>query len=371
MRIVAIEVYGFTYHVAGGPFTLSGGRQSAEQESTIVRLLADDGCEGWGEQCSFSPSYLPGHPGGVHAALELLAPSLLGQDPRRPESGWARLEATMKGHEYAKSVLDIACWDLFGHGVGMAVCDLLGGRRRDEVTVYKAVGLGDPEQMAARCAELADLGYRVLQLKVGSRSDEDVARIEACAPLRPQVQRMIVDANGHWSQHEAISVLHALGGRDLYVEQPCPTTRECAEVRRQVPAPMVLDESLTGMSEVLAACQAHALDAARLKLSRLGGITPARRARDLCATLGLAVTIEDSAGGDVVSAACVQLAASVEPRYLLDGFVPSGEVVERVAEHPIEVRDGVVAVPDGPGLGVAVRVAELGPPIAQYREGRP
>jgi cis-L-3-hydroxyproline dehydratase len=367
MRIVAVDVFEKTYHVAPGPFTMSGHRVVSEQFATIVRVVADTGDFGWGEQCSFSPAYIPGHAAATQAVLPLLVTAIMGSDPRQVEKVHDMMDSAVVGHEYAKSALDIACWDLLGRATGLRVCDLLGGARTEEVLLYKAVSLGDPSAMAERSVQIHKEGFPFLQVKVGDAWRDDVRRVIACAEAAPGFDRVVVDANGHLSQHEAIRLTRHLGDFDVYLEQPCATTRECQAVRGQSGRPMVLDESLTDFPALLNALERGALDAARLKLSRFGGITPLRKARDICSAMGIAVSIEDSAGGDVVSAAALHVAASMPAERRFDAFLPVTEVREHVAQVPLTPVQGRARVPVAPGLGIDVDEESLGPPVAQYR----
>ena len=367
MKIVGVDVFEKTYHVEPGPFTMSGGRIVAEQESTIVRVEADSGEYGWGEQCSFSPAYIPGHSAATRATVPLLAVAIMGCDPREVEKVHDRMDAAVVGHEYAKSALDIACWDLLGRATGLRVSELLGGTRCEEVALYKAVSLGEPSEMGKRAAEIRAQGYDLVQVKVGNAWREDLRRIAACVDAVPDVGRLVIDANGRWPQHDAVRVAGQVRELDIYIEQPCATTGECRVVRQVCGKPTVLDESLTGFPALLDAFAAGAMDVARLKLSRFGGITPLRKARDLCLAMGVGISIEDSAGGDIVSAATIHMAASIPDHGRFDAFAPSGEVREHVALDPVVPRRGRARVPAGVGLGVEVDMEMLGPPMARLR----
>src|SRR5262249_15977103 len=131
-RIRRVDVYAVTFRHAAGPFTMSGGRVSTEQDSTVVRLETDDGLTGYGESCVISPDYAPGYAGSTRAILRLLAPAVVGEDPRQVELVAARMDAVTKGYAYAKSAIDIACWDLFGRATGLRVSDLLGGTQQED-----------------------------------------------------------------------------------------------------------------------------------------------------------------------------------------------------------------------------------------------
>ncbi len=366
MRIVKIEVFQKTYSMRGGSFSISGGKVATTQDATIVRMETDSGIVGWGEQCAFSPSYLVAHGGGVRAALELLAPALLGMDPSKIEMITIAMDSTMKGHQYAKSAVDIACWDIFGKFTNMRVGDLLGGIHRESIPVYAPISLDTPTAMKEKCVNATKAGYRRFQLKVGSDWRTDIARIQQCAAVLQDAEKVIFDANGAWSQLDAIRVIAAVDHLDIYIEQPCASVEECARVRERSTRPFIIDESLSSLADILNAHRLNAADAVMLKLSRFGGITPIRRARDLCDALGLSMTIEDSGGGDIVSAAMAHLTASVPNRLMVNGFLVGQMVNEHVSDWSTEHANGFVEIPTGPGLGIQVDENALGSPVASY-----
>jgi L-alanine-DL-glutamate epimerase-like enolase superfamily enzyme len=363
-RIRRVDVYAVRYTHAGGAFALSGGRVAGEQDATVVRIETDSGSVGWGEQCVFTPSFLPGFGPSTRAVLEPLARAILGADSCQVEAVYARMEAAIRGSAYAKSALDIACWDLFGKETGRRVGDLLGGVRQEELSLYTGVGISSLDETRKRCAEALAAGFRQVQVKVGTASwRDDVTRIEASVEALGDVDRVIVDANGFWPQADAVRVVAAVDHLDIYVEQPCASVAECAQVRRSSRRPFILDEVLTGAREIVEAHRDAALDAVRLKLSNVGGITPVRRARDVAVALGLPLTVEDSGGGDIVSTAATHLACSTDPKFLLGGYLPSEMVAERIATGAPRAEHGVARLPAGPGLGIEVDESALGSPV--------
>jgi L-alanine-DL-glutamate epimerase-like enolase superfamily enzyme len=360
VEIRRVDVYAMRYHHAAGPFLMSGGRVSTEQDGTVVRLETDDGLVGWGEQCVITPTYAAGYAPATQAVLRLLAPALLGVDPRRTDVAYARLDAATKGYRYAKSALDMACWDVFGRATGLPLADLLGGVHAEEFPLYTGIGIGSPEEMRERCAAALGAGYRRVQLKVGTGVREDVERIEACLEALGDAELVIADANAWWTQGEATRVIAAVEHLDVTIEQPCATLEECARLRGTTQRPFVLDESLLQLDDLVRGRALGALDGVRLKLSRLGGITPTRRARDVALSFGLPVTVEDAGGGDLVSATTAHFAASIPPRLLLGGYLPGEMAAERIATGTPEPDGGTARVPAGPGLGVDVREDALG-----------
>jgi cis-L-3-hydroxyproline dehydratase len=369
MRIVRIDVFAQSYTIAGGTFSMSGGKSASQQDSTIVRIETDDGIIGWGEQCGFSPRYLASHGEGARAALALMAPAVIGLDPRAVQRVYDAMDGALKGHDYAKSALDMACWDVFGRSCGLPLRDLLGGGYRTQLPVYIGIGINTPERMRESCERAKAAGYRRIQLKVGSDVPTDIARIESCLEVVAGFEKVIVDANGFWGQHDAVRVIAALDGRDIFFEQPCATMEQCAAVRRRSRRPFILDESIEGMSDIQRARQTEAADAVMLKFSRFGGISPIRRARDLCLHLGFAMTIEDSAGGDIVSAAMAQLAATIPDGALINASLIGRMVEERVATDwsPLE-GGGFGTLPPGPGLGIMIDESRLGKPVHSFTQ---
>jgi L-alanine-DL-glutamate epimerase-like enolase superfamily enzyme len=363
-RIIRVDVHAFTYTIAGGTFAMSGGKTAAQQDATIVRVETEDGLVGWGEQCGFSPRYLASHGAGVRAAMTLLAPAVLGQDARHVQLVGDAMDGALKGHHDAKSAIDIACWDLLGKATGLSVSELLGGARRDVLPLYLGIGIDTPDRMRAACERAWAAGYRRFQLKLGNDVAGDVARVEACLEVLAGAERVILDANAAWSQHDAATVVAALDSYDVMIEQPCRTMEQCAAVRRRSTRPFVLDESIEDASDLIRARQTDAADAVMLKLSRFGGITAIRRARDLADQLGFAMTIEDSAGGDIVSAAMAHLGASVADGSLVNGSLIGRMVEERLASNwsPTD-GGGTGTVPTGPGLGIAIDESRLGDPV--------
>jgi len=366
MKIKKIEVFQKTYTMAAGKFVISGGKVATAQDSTIVRIEADNGLVGWGEQCVFSPGYLIAHGEGARAALNLLAPAVIGLDPRTPERVYEVMERTMKGHHYAKSAIDIACWDLFGKATAMPLSELLGGTHRSEIPVYAPISMASPGEMKEDCEKWKSKGYKRFQMKVGGEYETDLKRVELCLSVLDGAEKVIFDANGNWTQHDATQIVAALDGLRIYIEQPCPTMEESAKVRARSRHPFILDESLLTSGDILRGHELNAMDAVMLKISRFGGITPVKKARDLSMLLGFSLTIEDSGGGDIITAAMAHLSASTPDRFFFNGFFTGSMVKERLTEWGCRISNGLGELPKAFGLGIEVDEGILGESIASY-----
>jgi len=363
MEIRRISAYRVELPLREGSYKWSGGRSVEVFDSTLVRLESDDGLVGWGEVCPLGPAYLPAYAAGARAGIAELAPHLLGADPREPEKLQRRMHAALKGHPYAKSAIDIAAWDLLGQATGLPLCTLLGGRHGESFPLYRAISLEAPKAMAARVALYRAEGYRRFQLKVGGDVESDVERIRAVAAVLERGDVLVADANTGWLQHEALRVIRAVRDVDVFIEQPCASYEECLAVRRRCDHPFVLDESIDGLGPLLRGHADGAMDVVNLKISKLGGLTPARLIRDLCVQLGIAMTIEDSWGGDVTTAAIAHLAHSTPPQMLFTATDFNSYVTLSTAEGAPQRAAGRLAASAAPGLGLHVRAQVLGQPL--------
>jgi L-alanine-DL-glutamate epimerase-like enolase superfamily enzyme len=355
MKIRRIAAYRVELPLHEGSYKWSGGKSVAVFDSTLVRVETDTGLVGHGEVCPLGPAYLPAYAEGVRAGLAVLAPSLLGEDPRELERLNRRMDALLKGHPYVKSGVDIACWDLLGQASGLPVSTLLGGRYGEDFVLYRAISQESPEAMAAKVAGYRAEGYRRFQLKVGGDPDVDIERIRAVRAVLAPGEVLIADANTGWLPHQAARVVRAVRDVDVYIEQPCASYEENLSIRRRTDHPFVLDETIDSLSVLLRAAGDLAMDVVNLKIGKLGGLTRTRQARDLCASLGIAMTIEDSWGGDVTTAAIAHLAHSTPTELLFTSTDFNSYVTVSTAEGAPRRNNGRMAASPAPGLGIAPR----------------
>ncbi len=369
MRITRVEVYGYDLHYVHGRYVMSGGREISALSSTIVRIMTDKGLTGWGEVCPLGPAYLPAFAEGARAALRELAPALLGLDPTNLGTLHERMDAALRGHGYAKSPVDMACWDLFGQASGCSVATLLGGRRQTRYPLYIAVPLGSSEEMAVYVRARRAEGIHRFQLKIGGDPYADRNRVERVLEATGDEDVVIADANGGWTLQDAIVAARLLTPLPrVYLEQPCPTLEECLHVRRQTTLPIILDEVITDVPSFLRAAHEGAMEAINLKIGRVGGLAPARRLRDLAEAVGIRVTVEDMWGGDIVTAAISHLAGSTRPEMLFTVSFMNDWVREHVAGHQPRSQGGFGGTSEAPGLGIQVDAGALGAPLFSIAE---
>ncbi len=369
MNITRLLAYQVDLPLREGRYAWSGGKSVDVFDSTVVRIETDAGITGHGESCPLGPAYLPAHARGVRAGIAELAPHLLGQDPTEITPLYRLMESRLKGHPAVKSAIDMACWDILGQAAGVPVATLLGGRDGESVELYRAISQEAPDAMAARVAAYRAEGYTKFQLKVGGDPDTDIARITAAAARLAPGEALVADANTGWLPHQAARVVRAVANADVYIEQPCLSYEECLSVRRRCTHPFVLDESIDSIPMLLRAHGDGAMDVVNIKIGKLGGLTPARQVRDLCVAMGIAMTIEDSWGGDIATAAIAHLAHSTpEPfRFSVTDF--NSYVTVRIADGAPQRQAGRMRASSAPGLGVAPIAAALGEPVLAVGAG--
>ncbi|GBG26377.1 L-Ala-D/L-amino acid epimerase [Hondaea fermentalgiana] len=364
IHIVEVLVYRVELPLYEGSYKWSGGRSVDVFDSTIVQLRTNRGIDGLGEVTPLGPAYLPAYAEGVRTGIQQLVPHILGEDPTQVVKMNEIMDGALMGHEYVKSAIDIACWDILGKLAEQPVCVLLGGRFGQTLPLYRAISQEDPESMAARVAEYREQGYHRFQLKAGGTVAEDVARIRAVASvLDTSTDTLIVDANRGWSLHDAARVLLAIKDLDVYVEQPCRTYAECLAVRRRTSQPFILDESIDSIEALLLAHKDGAMDCVNIKISKLGGLTKARQLRDLCVSLGYAMIIEDTWGSDVATAAIAHLAQSTPERALFATTDFNSYVTLQTARGAPVRNAGTIKASTEVGLGIELKMDTVGEPV--------
>jgi len=363
MKIRKISAWQVDLPLHEGSYKWSGGRSVTVFDSTIVGVEADTGVIGFGEVCPLGPSYLPAYTEGVRAGIAELGPHLLGEDPLELTRLNRHMDTLLKGHPYVKSAIDMACWDILGQVTGQPVCVLLGGRYGEDFGLYRAISQESPEAMASRVAEYRADGYRRFQLKVGGDPEVDIERIRAVSAQLHSDDCLVADANTGWLMHDAMRVVRAVQDVDVYIEQPCLTYEECLSVRRHTNHPFVLDEVIDGLDMLIRGKADLAMDVVNIKISKFGGLTKTRQARDLCVSLGIAMTIEDSWGGDITTAAIAHLAHSTPPEFLFTTTDFNSYVTVSTADGAPRRVNGRMAASTRPGLGITPNMEVLDKPV--------
>jgi len=366
MKISAINVYQVDLPLKEGCYSWSNGNFVEVFDSTVVEVETDEGLKGYAECCPLGSAYLPSYALGVRSGLQELAPHLIGQDPLNIGEVNRVMDAALRGHPYAKAPIDIACWDLLGKATLQPVYTLLGGAAQDDVVLYRAISQQDPEIMAKKIAGYAAEGYTKFQLKVGGDANDDIERIHATREVLKPSDLLVADANTGWTRHEAARVVGAISSLDVYIEQPCPTYEESVSIRRRTVLPFVLDEVIDGPNMLVRGIAEDAMDCINLKISKVGGLTKAKLMRDLCVAHGLPMTIEDTWGGDITTAAIAHLARSTPSEFTFSATDFNSYGTVDIAEGAPKRVNGRMTAANRPGLGITPIFDALGEPVARY-----
>lgn len=370
MKIRTIKAWRMLQPFVDGPYKMSKGRHADAFDSVIVSIGSDDGVVGWGEMAPLGTFYSAAFAAGAEAGVAVIAPHLLDRDPRALSQIGRLMDTVFKGHPYVKSAIDMACCDLTARSAGLPLVTMLGGRESDTAELYKVVTHGEATSMAEHAKRITADGFKRIQVKVGGDVHGDIERVTAVAAAVPAGTVIFCDANAGWTPYQARQFADATRDIDYTFEQPCGTIAECLSVRRMLAKPMVLDESVQSLEDLLEIYRTGAADGVTLKISRLDGVSRTRQLRDLAVDLGLMVTVEDTGGAEIDTAAMAHLSLSTPEERRLHAIAFHEWVTVRTASNAPPVTGSRMGIPDGPGLGIDVEPDLLGKPFLDLTASR-
>jgi L-alanine-DL-glutamate epimerase-like enolase superfamily enzyme len=335
----------------------TGATPVTASEFGIVRIVADDGCEGVGEISITAPRI------GFslcHAARHLIAPRLLGLDPRRLPAVLAAIDALLMGElsaPYLRAAFEMALLDLAGRHSRLPVHQLFGGRAREAVPLAWGIYQKAPDEMAADAVAAVAAGFRAIKLKVGRRLEEDVAAVRAVSRALDHAVPLRLDANLAWrSVAEAARAIAALAAEApvAWVEQPLGRDNldGLRLLRQRAAVPIMVDESLQSLRDAYAVARAEAADVWNVYVVEAGGLIAASHIFALAAALDVPCVIGSQAELGIGTAAAAHLGVAVPNlTYPCETFGPLRYARDVVAVGP-RIERGFLTPPDGPGLGV-------------------
>lgn len=366
MKITRIRVFQTGLPYIGGAYVWGAGNAIKLARASVVVIDTDAGLTGCGEFTPCGENYMVAHSEGVPALARLIAPRLLGEDPRQIARIEQIIDHTVQGHGYAKAPFDGACWDILAQSCGQPLWMLLGGKLTNGAPMYRVAPQRATEETLAEMSRYRAAGYRQFQIKVGSDWHSDIERIEAGVDLLEPGEKAMADANQGWRVDDAIRVARATSGLDYILEQPCRTYEECQQVRRVAQQPLKLDECLTGMAAAQRIVADRGAEICCLKLSNLGGLSKARRVRDFLVDNRLPVVCEDTWGGEITTAFVAHFAASTPPEYLQNTTDLMNYNTRSTGIGGPCAKDGKLYATDTPGLGATPDFDSLGAAVAEY-----
>lgn len=366
MKITKIRVYKKNLRYKGGTFHWGRGNVVTQNLTTIVVVDTDAGISGCGEFCTVGNNYIAAHSEGVEAAARILAPVLIGEDPRQVAHIERLMDHAIRGHEYTKAPFDSACWDILGQATGQPVWMLLGGKLTEASPLFVSVPQTTPDKLEGAIDKYRQAGYRNFQMKVGSDWKTDIEQILTSAPAIRREEQALADANQGWHVNEALEVIRATRNVDYILEQPCQTYEECLSLRRVLDKPLKLDECITDMRSAQRLVEDRAAEYVCLKLAKQGGISKTRRMRDFLVDNRISIVVDDTWGGEIASMVVAHISASTPAEFLDSASDLYTYHKESIGFPGPETKNGNLYVPDTPGLGVKPNFEALGEPVAVY-----
>ncbi|MEL6808093.1 MAG: enolase C-terminal domain-like protein [Pseudomonadota bacterium] len=367
MKITRISVYQVDLPLEH-PYWLSGGRLKFDVlDATFVKIETDAGITGWGEGTPWGHTYVPAHGPGIRAGIETMAPFLFGLDPRRVLDVERAMDMSLPGHLYAKSPIDMACWDIAGQATGQPIADLMGGGSRTPRPIASSVGAKSVDETRDVIARYRARGYIAHSVKVGGDVARDIARIRDVESLKQPGDIILYDVNRGWTRAQALQVMTATQDLAVMFEQPCESLDDIAAIANKHAAPVSVDESLVTLQDATRIARDGLAEIFGIKLNRVGGLTKAARMRDVALAHGIDMFVMATGGSVLADTEALHLAATIPDAHCYAVWACQDMITKDIAggRGPRNI-DGHLHLPEAPGLGVHPDENTLGDPEARY-----
>jgi L-alanine-DL-glutamate epimerase-like enolase superfamily enzyme len=364
MRIERIEAQHVTIPLVQ-PYVLSRRYGTVtHSHAVVVRLFTDQGLVGLGEADPLPPFTEESWAGVLGTLERVLAPLLIGEDPRDIVRNNQLFDGLLHGNLLAKGALDMAMWDLLGKSLGVPVHRLLGGKLRAQVSLLWPFGSGTPQQDLERIESKRAEGYETFMIKMGALPIEtEIARALAIEDRFGDSIRWNVDANQGWDLGQALRFMDGTAGcRMDFVEQPLPRGQleQLRILRGRATHPISADEGVQTAAEGLALAQAGLVDAFSLKVTKNGGISRSMDIATIARLHGLGCLCNSMIELGITQAAALQVASTL-PNLIPGGhcFMSTLRLRDDITSFRSQLQDAQATVPDEPGLGVRLDEAAL------------
>ncbi|MCU0591697.1 MAG: hypothetical protein MUC57_09505 [Desulfobacterales bacterium] len=347
------------------PFTIALGTLT-HTNHVLVRMADDEGRVGWGETTTFHSVYGYDQKSLVNVLTDHLIPAVLGLDPRDRVALHQRMELAIPFNTMAKTGIDLATYDLIAQAAAAPIHALIGGARVERVPVVGVVDIVPPPQAEAMAKNLTGRGYRVIKVKIGLDAQQDIQRVKTVRKAVGDGIRIRVDGNQGYDRATAMWVFARMEEVGLeWIEQPLPhwDLEGLQALCQRLDTPVAVDESVHTPEDAMRVLRTGAADVVNIKVTKCGGIDRSQKIAAICAAAGIPCYV----GG------CIEthpgVAASVHFYAATPNIVSAAELraesayVDDVVVTPLAEQDGAIALPRGPGLGVAVDEEK----VARYR----
>ena len=368
MKITRITVYQVDLPLEY-PYWLSAGRLKFETlDASFVKIETDEGLVGWGEGTPWGHTYVPAHGPGIRAGIQTMASFILGLDPRKLLDVERAMDLALPGHLYAKSPIDMACWDIAGQAAGMPIADLMGGGSRTPRPIASSVGAKTIADTRAVMERYRQRGYIAHSVKIGGDAAADIARIRDVESIRKSGEIILYDVNRGWSRQQALQVMSAVEDLNVMIEQPGETLDDIAAITSKHATPVSVDESLVTLQDAARIARDGLAEIFGIKLNRVGGLTKAARMRDIALAHGIDMFVMATGGSVLADAEALHFAATIPDANCRAVWACQDMLtVDIAAGRGPRNQDGHLHLPTTPGLGVHPDEESLGKAVAVYQ----
>jgi L-Ala-D/L-Glu epimerase len=366
MKITGMEMIPLTMEFKG-IIKESFGTVGLREDNLIIRMHTDEGITGLGEGCTLGPFYCGESQETVMGIIghHLFPKVLEGKDPFNIDPIHYEMDKVVYNNTVAKAAIDFALYDIMGKSLDVPVYKLLGGRFTDEIPLRGCVGIDTPDNMAALSKSIIDQGFGGIKMKVGLNPTEDIERVKAIRAAIGKTAVIDIDVNGAYTPKDAIYMLKRVADcMPCIVEQPVnrDDLAGMALVRKSVDLPIGACESALTLTQVMRVIQMEAADFFNYKISRSGGLFPAKQAVRMIESAGLFVVGSEQLGSGVEVSAQAHFAVATPTLKWPAGYAAGlmgmagrfdtigfeGDITDNT---PV-VKNGHLQAPQGPGLGV-------------------
>ena len=358
IQIQDVEIYPYNVSMIE-PFRVALGTITAA-ENVLVRLRTREGVVGWGEASPYSP--VTGETQAVDLAVgKDLANFVRGRDPFTLSAIVSDMDGFTPSNTSMKAALEMAVWDICGKLAGQPVYKLLGGYR-DSFETDITIGMGTPAEMANKATKYVQDGFKTLKVKLGDGPEPDTARMKAIRDAIGYSIKVRTDANQGWTAAETVRALRMMEKYQMQIcEQPVPywDLAGLKFSRDNSPTPIMADESVHSPHDALAIVRENAVDCINIKLMKSGGLLRGVQIATVAASAGVTCMVGCMEETRLALTAGAHLVCSQKNIVYadLDGFL---ELSVDPVIGGMQMKDGIVTLPNTPGLGVDIDPAFLG-----------
>jgi o-succinylbenzoate synthase len=360
MKIVKVEAFPISLPLKK-PFTIALGTMTHSPHA-VVRITTEEGIVGYGEASTWHVVYGYDQHELVWATEQYLGPAVIGMDVTDMEAILIRMNTVLPKNLMAKAGIEIACQDARAKALGIPLYRIFGGALKKPVEVIEVVDIVPFEEAAKMAVQYVKDGFRCIKIKIGLHPKEDAERVRVVREAVGPGVRLRVDGNQGYDRVTAMKACQAMEKYDLqWIEQPLPDwdLEGLAMLAEALWTPIAVDESIYTLQDVYKVARAKAADVINIKVAKCGGMNPSLKIAHAAASVGIPCFLGGCIETGVGTAAALHFGACAPNLFPALEIAGSGLFTDDIVERPFISTEGVIELPEGPGLGVVVNEEKL------------